>query len=208
LLFQEKQPILKQVLDERVLIMFNTHAPQKGSLLLSEPFMLDNNFERSVILLCEHDTIEGTMGVIVNNRSSLFLSDVIPDIENVRFPLYIGGPVGVEALFFLHKVPEKIDGGIELVDGIYFGGAFEQIRLLVNDHLLQPDEIKFILGYAGWTPGQLDDEIAQNSWAVHNKFPTDLLLLQDGEDLWKQALISLGPKYAHVANFPKSPDLN
>lgn len=192
----------------KTLVMFNMHTPQKGSLLLSEPFMLDDNFERSVILLCEHDATDGTMGVIVNNRSSLLLSDVIPDVENPRFPLYIGGPVGVEALFFLHKVPEKIEGGVELVDGIYFGGDFEQIRFLVNDHLLQPDEIKFILGYAGWTPGQLDDEIAQNSWAVHNKFPTDLLLLQDGEDLWKQALISLGPKYAHVANFPKSPDLN
>jgi len=99
-------------------------------------------------------------------------------------------------------------GGAPLVEDVYFGGNFEQIRLLVNDRLLQPAEIKFILGYAGWAPRQLDDEIAQNSWAVHNKFPTDLLLLQDSEDLWKQALISLGPKYAHVANFPKSPDLN
>lgn len=188
--------------------MFNIHTPQKGSLLLSEPFMLDNNFERSVILLCEHDAQEGTMGVVVNNRSSLVLSDVIPDVENEQFPLYIGGPVGVEALFFLHKVPEKIEGGVELVDGIYFGGEFEQVRFLINDNLLQPTEIKFIIGYAGWTVGQLEGEIDQNSWAVHNKFPSDLLLLQDGEDLWKQALISLGPKYAHVANFPKSPNLN
>lgn len=188
--------------------MFDTHAPQKGSLLLSEPFMLDNNFERSVILLCEHDTVDGTMGVVVNSRSSLLLSDVVPDVANLQFPLYIGGPVGVEALFFLHKAPEKIEGGKVLVDDIYFGGNFEQICFLINDSLLQPNEIKFILGYAGWSPGQLDDEIKQNSWAVHNKFPTDLLLLQDGEDLWKQALISLGPKYAHVANFPRSPDLN
>lgn len=188
--------------------MFNTHIPQKGSLLLSEPFILDSNFERSVILLCEHDAIDGTMGVVVNNRSSLLLSDVVSDVVNPQFPLYIGGPVGVEALFFLHKIPEKIEGGTSLTEGIYLGGNFEQICILINDNLIHPDEIKFILGYAGWSVGQLNDEIEQNSWAVHNKFSPDLLLLQDGEDLWKEALISLGPKYAHVANFPKSPDLN
>ena len=188
--------------------MFNMHEPQKGSLLLSEPFMLDNNFERSVILLCEHDTTEGTMGVVVNNRSSLMLSDIISGIGNQNFPLYIGGPVGVETLFFLHQAPEKIDTSTEIVDGIYFGGDFEQIRSLINDHLLEPAEIKFIIGYAGWTVGQLESELTQNSWAIHNKFPKELLLMQDGEDLWKQALISLGPKYAHVANFPRTPNLN
>lgn len=188
--------------------MFNTNKLQKGSLLLSEPFMLDHNFERSVVLLCEHDVIEGTMGVVVNNPSSLLLSDVVPDVVDSPFPLYIGGPVGVEGLLFLHKVPEKIEGGTFLIENIYLGGNFEQICFLINENLIQPHEIKFIIGYAGWSPGQLDDEIKQNSWAVHNKFSPDLLLLQDGEDLWKQALISLGPKYAHVANFPKSPDLN
>src|SRR5690606_3579247 len=173
-----------------------------------EPFMLDSTFERSVILLCEHNAVDGTMGVMLNHRSLMLLPDILPDVTNPKFPLYIGGPVGIDSIFFLHKAPHKIYGGVELVDGIYFGGDFEQICDLVNDDLLDTDEIKFILGYAGWSPGQLEDEIEQNSWAVHNKFPGDLLLLQHGEDLWKQALISLGPKFAHVANFPKSPDLN
>src|SRR5690606_5856726 len=96
--------------------MFNTHTPQKGRLLLSEPFMLDNNFERSVILLCEHDAVDGTMGVMVNNRSSLLLSDVIPDVENPLFLVYIGDSVGVDALIFRHEGRQKIDGGVELVD--------------------------------------------------------------------------------------------
>lgn len=187
--------------------MFNIHTPKKGSLLLSEPFMLDSNFERSVILLCEHND-DGTMGLVLNNRSSLLLSDMIQDVENPEFPLYIGGPVNMESLFFIHNLPESIQGGMPLFDDMYFGGNFEQALFLINDNLIQPDQIKFFIGYAGWNKGQLDDEIAQNSWAVHNKFPAELLLLQDGEDLWKQALIHLGPKYAHVANFPKSPNLN
>ncbi|MFD1770911.1 YqgE/AlgH family protein [Sphingobacterium suaedae] len=188
--------------------MFNTFIPQKGSLLLSEPFMLDSNFERSVILLCEHDLNTGTMGLVLNNRSTLLLSDVIQEIENTSFPLYIGGPVNMEALFFIHKTPEKIPGGVPLIDDIQFGGDFQQVLFLIEDQLLQPEEIKFFIGYAGWSPGQLEEEITQNSWVVHNKFPAELLLLEDGEDLWKQALIDLGPKYAHVANFPRSPDLN
>ena len=188
--------------------MFNMFTPQKGSLLLSEPFMLDSNFERSVILLCEHDIQNGTMGLVLNNRSALLLSDVIQEVHNQQFPLYIGGPVNMEALFFIHNAPEKVEGGDQLTDNIYFGGDFQQALFLIEDKLLQPEDIKFFVGYAGWSPGQLEEEIAQNSWAVHNKFPPDLLLLQDGDDLWKQALISLGPKYAHVANFPKSPDLN
>ena len=114
----------------------------------------------------------------------------------------------MEALFFIHKNPEKIPGGVPLIDDIQFGGDFQQVLFLIEDQLLQPEEIKFFIGYAGWSPGQLEEEITQNSWVVHNKFPAELLLLEDGEDLWKQALIDLGPKYAHVANFPRSPDLN
>lgn len=188
--------------------MFNINPPKKGSLLLSEPFMLDSNFERSVVLLCEHDTTNGTMGLILNNRSLLLLTEVVQDIENKNFPLYIGGPVNMEALFFIHKLPEQIEGGIQLVDDVYFGGDFQQVTFLINENLIQPDQIKFFIGYAGWNAGQLQEEIQQNSWAVHNKFPSELLLLQDGEALWKEALINLGPKYAHVANFPKSPNLN
>lgn len=188
--------------------MFNIHLPKKGSLLLSEPFMLDSNFERSVILLCEHHPENGTMGLVMNSRSSLSLSAIFPDVERNDFPLYVGGPVNVDALFFIHTVGEKIEGSWPLVDGVYFGGDLQQALYLINDNLLQPEQIKFFLGYAGWNVGQLDQEIEQNSWVIHNKFPSELLFIEDGEDLWKHALISLGPKFAHVANFPKTPDLN
>ncbi len=188
--------------------MFSAFDPQKGSLLLAEPFMLDSNFERSVILLCEHDPHSGSMGLVLNQKSNLILTDIIDVIDNDIFPLYVGGPVDMENLFFIHRAPDKIDGSFHLVEDIYFGGDFEKVVFLVNDGLILPKDIKFFIGYAGWSPNQLEEEIRQNSWAVHNHFPPDILLLSDGEDLWKQALISLGPKYAHVANFPKSPDLN
>lgn len=186
--------------------MFNAHTPKQGSLLLSEPFMLDPNFERSVVLLCEHNE-DGTVGMILNHRSQLLLSDVM-DVEVIDFPLYIGGPVQNNAVFFLHRAIDKIPDSTHIYEDIYWGGDFDLAIMMINEGYLSTDEIKFFLGYSGWTAGQLGDEINQNSWAVHNKFSTELTFITDGEDLWKQALISLGPKYAHVANFPKSPNLN
>lgn len=186
--------------------MFNEHTPKQGSLLLSEPFMLDPNFERSVILLCEHNA-DGTVGMILNHRSQLLLSAVM-DIEVVDFPLYIGGPVQNNAVFFLHRAFDKITDGMHIFGDVYWGGDFDLAITLINEGILSTDEIKFFLGYSGWAEGQLNDEINQNSWAVNNKFSTELTFITDGEDLWKQTLISLGPKYAHVANFPKSPNLN
>ncbi|MDR2281901.1 MAG: YqgE/AlgH family protein [Sphingobacterium sp.] len=187
--------------------MFNQNMPTQGSLLISEPFILDSNFERSVIVLCEHSN-EGTVGLVLNHRSNLVLSDIITTVTSEKFPVYIGGPVQNDALFFLHQVPHKIADSIPIGTDLFWGGDLEQVILLINENIIDPQEIKFFLGYSGWSAGQLEDEIKQNTWAIHNSFKPELPFLIDGEELWKQALISLGPKYAHVANFPKNPYLN
>lgn len=188
--------------------MFSELNPSKGSLLLSEPFMLDPNFERSVILLCEHDDVEGSIGLILNQRSNLTISAIIPEIHDQRFPLYVGGPVEGNALFFIHQAYDRMLSGTCIKEDLYWGGDMEKLLQLINQQKIEPQEIKFFLGYAGWNSEQLNSEIKENSWAVHNTFHPELMFLADGEDLWKQALISLGPKYAHVASFPKSPDWN
>lgn len=188
--------------------MFNEFTPKKGSLLISEPFMLDQNFERSVILLCEHNDSDGTIGLVLNHRSMLNLSDVLEGMDNTEVPLYFGGPVEGNALFFIHRAYDKLKSGNHIVDDLYWGGDFDHLRDLLNDNLLSSDEVKLFLGYSGWSPGQLDEEIKQNSWAVHNSFHIDLTFINDGEDLWKETIISMGPKYAHVANFPKRPEFN
>jgi putative transcriptional regulator len=189
--------------------MFNEFTPQKGSLLLSEPFMLDQNFKRSVILLTEHHDTEGSVGFILNQRTHLQLSDLFENVDIAHnFPIYLGGPVECESLFFIHRAHDRISGGQHVVDDIYWGGSIEQLLQRAREHKISAEEVKFFIGYSGWSPGQLDKEILENSWAVDNKFNKDLTFITDGEDLWKQALISMGPKYAHVANFPKSPEWN
>lgn len=188
--------------------MFNEFEPQKGSLLLSEPFMLDQNFERSVILICEHNMNDGTVGMILNHRSVMVLADIMEGIEDVNVPLYLGGPVHQNTLFFIHRAYDRLYSGSLISDDMYWGGNFELLKELINNKEIAADEFKLFLGYSGWSPKQLEQEINQNSWAVHNSFAMDLAFIADGEDLWKNALISLGPKYAHVANFPKNPNYN
>lgn len=187
--------------------MFSTYTASQGSLLLSEPFIQDPRFERSVILLCDHDD-NSSMGFILNNPTSINLSDIIIDIENTNFEIYFGGPVESSNLFYIHQAFDKLQSGSLIVDDIYLGTDFDTLLVLIQENLISPNEVKFFFGYSGWDKNQLNKEISQNSWAVHQSFDSSLLFLVDGENLWKQALISLGPKYAHIANFPKSPNLN
>ena len=120
--------------------MFNTLEPQKGNLLLAEPFMHDSNFERAVILLCEHSTQSGSMGLVVNQPSVMLLSDVVPELNNLDFPLFIGGPVGLDSLFYIHQVPHKIDGSSAISADLYLGGNFEQVKILLQEKILHSQE--------------------------------------------------------------------
>lgn len=187
--------------------MFNKLKPSKGCLLLSEPFMLDPTFERSVVLLCEHDH-NGTMGFIINSPTSYKLSDLVEDIHNSNFRIHVGGPVETGNLYYIHHAYDKFQSGDLIIEDVYLGTDFEKLIFLINENLVSPDEVKLFLGYSGWSKNQLNSEMEQNSWVVHESFDPSLIFIEDGENLWKQALINLGPKYAHVANFPRSPNLN
>ena len=182
--------------------MLNQNNHQSGSLLVSEPFMLDPNFKRSVILLTENSS-SGSIGFVLNQRSDLVLSDVIPDCWNAEFPVFIGGPVGNDTLHFIHRSYDKLLSGIEIKDGVYWGGDFDTLKMLINNNTIQPDEIRIFIGYSGWGEEQLETELEQNSWLISNNYPAEALFTE-GDNLWKEIVISLGPRYAHIANFPEN----
>ena len=188
--------------------MFNKNTPQIASLLLSEPFMLDPNFQRSAVLLCEHNEEDGTVGYVLNQSATILLSDVMEELPDANFPLFLGGPVAQDSIHFIHKCYDKLNSGIGLGNGIYWGGNFESLKILIKNGDIQSDEIKFFLGYSGWSPGQLAKELNENAWVISNNYNPDITFGNDGENLWKEAIVSLGPKYAHVANFPQNPMWN
>ena len=187
--------------------MLSLLKPATGRLLISEPFLADPNFKRSVILLTDHGE-EGAVGFILNQRSNLLVKDVIPDLEMADFPLFVGGPVEVDTIHYIHRCYDKLNSGEEIMDGIYWGGNFEALKILMQNNSITQDDVKFFIGYSGWGFEQLKDEIATNTWMVSDQFHPDTIFSQDEEELWREVIINLGPKYAHVSNFPSDPSLN
>jgi putative transcriptional regulator len=187
--------------------MLSSIAAATGRLLISEPFMMDPNFKRSVILLTEYSEA-GAMGFILNQQGEYLLGDLLPDLSYSELPVFIGGPVANNTLHFIHCCPDKIGDGIEISGGIYWGGNFETVKKLITNYQLNAEEIRFFTGYSGWTPKQLDDEIKEDSWIVADKLNKEIIFTKNEENLWRQVVIGLGQRYAHIANFPENPELN
>jgi putative transcriptional regulator len=187
--------------------MLSTTPVATGRILISEPFMMDPNFKRCVILLTEYSEA-GAMGFILNHLSEFSLGDILPEVSYSDLPVFIGGPVANNTLHFIHRCPEKIKEGIEIGDGIFWGGDFEMVKELIKNYQLKADEIRFFTGYSGWTPDQLDGEIKEDSWIVAGGIKTESIFNGNEENLWREVVIGLGQRYAHIANFPENPELN
>lgn len=181
-------------------------APEKGVLLISDPFLPDSNFERSVVLLCEHND-EGSLGFVLNKQSNLLLSDMMADFEESQNAVFIGGPVEQNTLHFIHKIPE-LEGSIAIQQDLYWGGDYEQLKFLVNSHKVPPADIRFFIGYSGWSEGQLQREIKANGWIVHNQVRPNLVFDSAPDDLWKAALHDMGGRFKMFSNYPADPRLN
>lgn len=182
--------------------------PNKGLLLVAKPSIIgDVSFNRSVILLAEHTTENGSVGFILNKPLDYTLKDFIPEI-NSELPVYNGGPVEQDNLYFIHKKPELIAGSIEITGGIYWGGNFETVITLINENKLNDSDITFFLGYSGWDFNQLEDELKTNSWIVSENIYKNGILKVDIELMWKDKMIDLGANYSIWSNAPENPNYN
>jgi len=180
--------------------------PIKGRLLIAEPSILnDRSFNRSVILLTEHNKT-GSVGFIMNKPLEYKISDLVPEL-NCDFKVYNGGPVSQENLYFIHNIPHLIPNSIKIAAGIYWGGDFESVsELLKNDKITQSD-IRFFLGYSGWGANQLNNELEkESSWLVIENVYSNILTTN--ASMWKNKLMEIGGEYQIWANAPKNPSLN
>jgi putative transcriptional regulator len=184
----------------------NKIKPEKGRLLISEPFLPDPNFERTVVLLCEHND-EGSFGFVLNKPSILKVSEVMEDLTELENVVYVGGPVQQDTLHFIHR-NATLENAVEIVDQIFWGGSFENLMLLLETKQLTAKDVRFFLGYSGWGPGQLDTELEQDSWIVCD-YVTDQLLFDTGADvMWRKALENMGGRFSMYSNYPVDPRLN
>lgn len=189
-------------------ITHNDLLPIQGSILISEPFLQNAYFQRSVILLIEH-TAKGSMGLVLNKKTDLIVNTFFPELnECPEIPIYLGGPVSANHLFFIHSLGNiVIPDAIKINDHLYFDGNFDALkRYIQNGHSIE-GKVKFFLGYSGWTEGQLNLEINQNSWVVSHE-TNNTIMEAEGECYWKRSLELLGSQYKTWTKYPKDPYLN
>ena len=203
-------------------------APLKaGTFLIASPNLDnlggrelgDSNFNRSVVLLLQHDSDEGTLGVVVNRplgeKIKLFSNEALPDgLQAMQeFPIeptsmfYQGGPVHRDQLVVLHQLGDMIDNSVEICDGIYAGGDLDTLR--THAAMVNADKpvLRFFLGYAGWKKDQLENEIERDSWIL-SAGSVDLAFSTKPERVWQRALFALGDKYQPMSFLPENLLLN
>jgi len=179
---------------------------QKGNILIAEPFLGDDNFERSVVLLCEHNQ-EGSFGFVLNQATKMTLADVLEDVTSAEMPLYIGGPVEQNTLHFLHRLPDLLDHTVEVQEGLYWGGDFEQVTSLINMGKITENDIRFFLGYSGWGEGQLANELSENVW-ITTQAASAFIFETAADQFWRSILRNMGGRHKVLSNYPTDPRLN
>lgn len=180
--------------------------PGSGILLISDPFLKDPNFMRTVVLLCEY-TEEGSFGLVLNRKVQPKLGELIDALTGIDLNVFYGGPVQQDTLHFLHQVPDLIPNSQPIARGVYWGGDFETVIALLLKGELDATKIRFYLGYSGWSSGQLDDELKEKSWLTvqANKH---LVFEKDEQSIWKKSLQQMGGEYEQLVNYPIDPQLN
>lgn len=184
----------------------NKLKPEKGRLLLAEPFMKDPYFKRSVVLLTEFNK-EGSFGFILNKPLDVTVNDVIKEFPEFDAKVYMGGPVQTDSLFYIHNQGEFIEDSIKIANNLYWSGNYNQLKEMIIDQLIFPNEVKFFIGYSGWDYEQLINEIKQESWIIIENNYSDIKDLSN-ENLWYSTLQGMGGKFALLSNFPENPSLN
>lgn len=183
--------------------------PRAGALLVAAPSMLDPNFMHTVVLLCAHGP-EGTLGFVLNRPSPLTVADLDSDLQLLRSrrdTLFTGGPVSPRELHVLHRTGKRVEGALAVADGVSLDGEPDQIHDALAAAGADVGRVRFIAGYAGWGPGQLDLEMRERSWIVCGAAAKTVF---DGapETLWRRVLRAQGGATAALADLPPDPSWN
>ena len=188
-------------------IKSNTLEVKSGDILISEPFLSDFYFTRSVIFLVDHNEETGSLGVIINKRLSLNINDIIDDFPKFDGDVFLGGPVATDNIFFIHTLGVMIPDSIEIRDGIFWSGNINAVKALIREGFVTKHDIRFYIGYAGWDAGQLVSELKRNSWLV-GEMPSKLILRTNPAKMWPDFVEKMGEKYKFWNKFPINPNDN
>ncbi len=173
--------------------------------LIADPFLKDLNFKRSVVFICEHND-DGSFGLIQNEPTHYFLHHLFDNIYIENIPVFKGGPVGLNTIHFLHQFP-TVPNCVKLSNDLYWGGDIETITRLINSNQIDLQKIKFFIGYSGWSPKQLAEEMSEKTWLI-SEVNTNIIFKSKPHEIWKDALKFLGGEFEQLINYPIDPQLN
>lgn len=158
-----------------------------GKLLIAQPFMQDDYFKKSVILLADYHA-KGTVGFMLNRPMRMNIKNIISDFPSFPSSVYMGGPVQKDTVHYIHTAGDILDGSKEVIPGVFWGGDFHQLKFLISNNVIGPHDIRFFVGYSGWSPGQLEDEMEETaSWMLTDADP-NYIFHKEEVDIWKQVL--------------------
>ena len=177
----------------------------KGMLLFSTPALFDPNFRRTVVLVAEHGE-DGAMGVVLNRPSETTVGEAVPDLADVAgadSPVFVGGPVQPQAVLVLAEFEEPDDAAAVVIGDLGFARADRDLDELADS----TRRARVFAGYSGWSPGQLEAELEEESWLVEPIGEIDLLG-DPADDLFGTALRTKGGSYRILALMPDDPQQN
>ena len=179
--------------------------PKVGALLISEPFNPEPTFKRSVVLISQH-TRKGSIGFIINKPTPLLIHEALDDFPEFDAPVYWGGSLRLDSIYYVHSVP-ALEGSHKIAEGVYWGGNYQQLKMMIEAGEISTDQIKFLAGYSAWDSKQLEEEIKSENWWVTegDQYST---LLEEPTVVWGSVLRKMGHVYGILNNFPEDPGIN
>ena len=188
----------------------STYSPRGGMILISSPLLEDPNFKRSVILLLDKGTKGDFIGLILNRRLDITLNEIceMPGEAN-EANVFNGGPVDLQRMFWLHTYGDRLEGSHEVMPGLFVGGDYNNIIRAYQQGKHINDNIRFYIGYSGWSADQLENEIRHGAWAVLPAvLDPETLIRTEGDEMWHTLVKRLGPDYRHWLMIPSDPNMN
>lgn len=178
----------------------------QGQLLIAHPLLSDGFFNRSVVYLTNHSE-EGAVGFSLNFKTQFMLRDVRPQVKQGNFPIYEGGPVAKNQLFFMHTLGHDIPDTFQVSDNIFVGGDFNELIHLIEHGKVKSYQVRFFAGYSGWEENQLENEIRNKHWLVNDSLDGGFFGTEP-DDLWALQLSEVKDSYGIFAKFGSNPSMN
>lgn len=195
-------------------ILFNidisTGIPHPGSLLVAEPFLKERYFNHAVICLVDYAPGDSAMGIVLNRLTGHPLQSLLSAIKvKDPIPVYCGGPLSCDRLYFIHTLGDLIPGSRHIDGNLYIGGDFNTMVDIVNSGYPVEGSMRFFIGYSGWSENQLDTELRDNVWAVAQP-PADVATLLTGSEdtYWHNTVRRLGDAHRGWLYHPQNPQAN